>query len=313
MSPLPSDRVNKTHPFEVVGIDFAAPLYMKAEDGTTGKGYIVLFTCAVTRAIHLELVSNLSTGTFLLAFRRFAARRGLPCVVYSDNALTFKRAAEDVRSMYVVLKQPEIHNYCANNGISWKFIAERAGWWGGFWELMVCSVKTCLRKTLGKSCFDFDQLTTILTEIEALINSRPLTFSYDSHEEPAVLTRSHFICGKRLTVLPQAEGGHVNSTRVEILKFWAHRQRVMDNFWTRWSKEYLLNLRSAHCANIAAPSTLCEKEIVIVQDDKLPRLFWKTGQIMKCFVGKDGHVRSCKVRLPNGSEIVRPVQLLYLL
>ncbi|XP_049523124.1 uncharacterized protein LOC119452753 [Dermacentor silvarum] len=108
--------------------------------------------CAPVRAIHLEHVVGLTTNAFLMAFKRFCARRGTPRIVYSDNATTFKKAARELASMHQLLRKEEVSQYCSTHGITWKFIAERAPWWGGFWERLVRIVKMCLRKSLGRAC-----------------------------------------------------------------------------------------------------------------------------------------------------------------
>lgn len=186
MAPLPIDRIRERPPFDVCGIDFAGPLFTKG-NRQTSKTYIVLFTCAVTRAIHLEAASSLSTEMFLLALRRFIARRGVPSIVYSDNAKTFKRADKDLQEIWKVLKGPETQELFGAHGITWKFIVERAAWWGGFWERMVRSVKTALKKGLGRAFLSYEELETILIEVEAILNSRPLTFVYNDCNEPALL------------------------------------------------------------------------------------------------------------------------------
>lgn len=172
---LPRDRITETPPFEVTGVDFAGPLYVTI-GGAPSKAYIALFTCAVTRAVYLELVSSQTTEHFLLALKRFIARRGLCKVIYSDNAKTFKRADQDLKELWKGIKDQQLLEYFSEKRIRWRFIAERAAWWGGFWERLVRSVKTCLRKTLGRASLRFEELTTILTEVEAILNSRPLTF-----------------------------------------------------------------------------------------------------------------------------------------
>ena len=126
--PLPSSRVSDEPPFSNTGIDFAGPLYT-SDNGS--KIYICLFTCASTRAVHLELVNSLSVPAFLQAFRRFAARRGLPARLISDNAKTFKSAAKEVK---YIGRSPEVQRFLANKGIVWDFIVEKAPWHGGFWE-----------------------------------------------------------------------------------------------------------------------------------------------------------------------------------
>ena len=202
---LPSDRVSEDPPFSHVGLDFAGPLYVHADKNSSEnhKTYICLFTCAATRAIHLELVNDLNVSSYLLAFRRFCGRCGLPSTLLSDNAKTFKAASREVRG---ILRSREVLVYLSNNRITWNFIVERAPWWGGFWERMVQSAKKCLRKSVGRSTLSFDQLNTLLVEIEAIINSRPLTYVYsDSEGVSYALSPSHFLHGRRLTTTPNSE------------------------------------------------------------------------------------------------------------
>lgn len=161
-APLPRDWVTESPPFETVGVDFAGPLYVKTKKDKVEKTYIALFTCAVTRAVHLELVSDMSTGTFLLAFKRFISRRGLCRIVYSENARTFKRADQDLRELWTTIKEPELLRYFTEKGITWKYMAERAAWWwGGVSERLVRSVKTCLRKMMGRASLSFEEMTSL--------------------------------------------------------------------------------------------------------------------------------------------------------
>lgn len=162
----------------------------------TYKSYISLFTFAVTRTVHLELVSDQSTESFLLALKRFNSRRGLCKTIYSDNARTFKRADQDIKELWKAIKEPHLLEFFSERGITWKFIAERAAWWGGFWERLVQSVKTCLKKILGRASLNFEEMCTILTEV-AVISSRPLTFVHNEVDEPQPLTPAHFLVGKR--------------------------------------------------------------------------------------------------------------------
>ncbi|GBM13210.1 hypothetical protein AVEN_187982-1 [Araneus ventricosus] len=199
IAPLPDIRVEQSAPFTIIGVDFAGPLFVK---DTNAKHYILLITCAVTRSVHLELVGDKTTDTFLLAFRRFISRRGLCSVVISDNARTFKRAELEIKRIWNILNHPDVKNFYSFNGIKWQYIVERAVWWGGFYERMVRTVKTALRKTLGKSCLTVEHLLTVLIEIEGMINSRPITYVGSDTEEPTALTPSHFLLGKRITSLP---------------------------------------------------------------------------------------------------------------
>ncbi|XP_015926265.2 uncharacterized protein [Parasteatoda tepidariorum] len=310
MAPLPEFRIEQSHPFNATGLDFAGPLYIKNSDV---KHYILLFTCAATRAVHLELVNSLTTENFLLAFRRFIARRGLCSVMYSDNAKTFKRAELDLKNIWKTINHPDVKKFYALHGITWRYIVEKAAWWGGFYERLIRSVKTALRKTIGKTSLTFDELETLLVETEAILNSRPITYIGTDAEELCALTPAHFLIGKRITCLPSVKLNlDTNfSSRKTLIKAHNYRERLMKSFWSRWKNEYLLNLRSAHLSLIKnnVPN-FNVNDIVIIKDDFLPRNFWKLGKILELFPGRDGKVRACKVKTDT-SVIKRPVQLLY--
>ncbi|XP_008418940.1 uncharacterized protein LOC103471603 [Poecilia reticulata] len=313
-APLPKNRITESPPFEVTGVDFTGPLYVK-EQGSTRKSYVALFTCAVTRAVHLELVSDLSTKNFLLALKRIISRRGLCKVIYSDNAMTFKRAKQDLKKLWESIKDPQLQNVFSEKGITWRFIAERASWWGRFWERVVRSVKVILRKVLGRAKLSFKEVWTTLAEAEAIINSRSLTYVHIDVDEPQPLTPAHFLVGQRLTGLPprvfSADTNHPTATKEEMTRRWRYRQRLMTNFWNRWRKEYLLDLRSAHRCDSPTPSNLQVGDVVLIGEDKTPRQSWKLGRIEELFPGRDGLVRSCAVRTTAGTVWRRPVQFLY--
>ncbi|GFW71857.1 integrase catalytic domain-containing protein [Trichonephila clavipes] len=189
---LPRERITQSPPFQIVGIDFTGAMLVKDNQGTR-KSYVSLFTCAVTRAVHLELVSDMSTKCFLLALRRFLARRGNCKVIYSDNARTFKAAERELAYFANILKDSEFQNFVADKGIHWKFIVERAPWWGGFYERLVKTIKDPLRKILGRALLTFEELSTILSEVEVIVNHRPLTYVENDPGEPEPLTPAHFL------------------------------------------------------------------------------------------------------------------------
>ncbi|GFY25395.1 integrase catalytic domain-containing protein [Trichonephila clavipes] len=192
-APLPALRVEQSAPFSVVGIDFGGPLYTKDEN----KHYIVLFTCAVTRALPLELVNNLTTETFLIALRRFISRRGLYSKILTNNAKTFKRSDLELKNLRKVISDPSVKAFYASHKIYWQFIMERAPWWGGFYGSLIRKVKLALRKTVGTTLFR-DELETLLIEIEGVLNSRPLTYIFSEFNEPEPLTPFYMILGRRV-------------------------------------------------------------------------------------------------------------------
>ena len=199
-SDLPPPRVIETLAFTNVGVDYAGPLYLKQSEvmPESLKSYICLFTCSSSRAIHLELAPNLSTESFIRCLRRFVARRGIPCSITSDNAKTFKLADKKLQKLFA---DENVQHFALEKGIKWNFILEKAPWWGGFYERMVQLVKRSLRKVLGNARLNYEELMTVLTEVEGTLNSRPLTYiEPDINDQP--LTPSHLVTGRRLATLP---------------------------------------------------------------------------------------------------------------
>ena len=197
--PLPAIRVKEQPAFNSTGVDYAGPLIIRSQDPSkTSKAWVCLFTCLVTRAVHLDVVLDMSTETFIRCLKRFAARMGLPQRFLSDNAKTFKAASKYLQAVF---KDDVVRNHLAEKGCEWSFNVELAPWWGGAFEWMVQSTKRCLRKMVGKASLNHDELVTAVVEIESIINSRPLSYiSAGDTEEP--LTPSHLLLGRRVLNLP---------------------------------------------------------------------------------------------------------------
>ena len=225
VAPLPQLRATEAPPFSITGLDNAGPVYCVDLPGK--KLYILLLTCAVVRAVHLELVDSMSTEDFLLGLRRFSARRGLPSVIYSDNGSNFACGEKELRSYFGHLC-PE-----------WKFTVPGSPWWGGWWERLVRSVKSGLKKSIGNACLTRAELETCLHEVEACVNSRPISFVGDTSECPNPLTPSHFLIGKGAgfdtKILEDPENVDVRMLEDREVM----RQERLDVFWEVWQKDYL--------------------------------------------------------------------------
>ena len=294
MAPLPKLRVSEAPPFTVTGVDFTG--HLVCSDFPGRKFYVCLFTCAVVRAVHLELTDSLTTADFLLALRRFAARRGLPSVLYSDNAQTFVGAEAELSAFFGHLS-PE-----------WKKIAPRAPWWGGFWERLVGSVKTSLKKSLGSRSLTRCELETTLHEIEGCINSRPLCFVGDDIDSDKPLTPNHFLLGKgagfQAKVLEDlaAVSSSVLSEREQT------RKLMLDRFWEIWRTDYLVNLPAVR-NRARSRGDLEVGSVVLIQEDHTPRMQWLLGVVVELYKGKDKVVRSVKLHTTSGPRI-RAIQRL---
>ena len=160
--------------------------------------YVCLFTCTTTRAVHLEVVSDLSMETLLLAFRRFASRKSLPQVMMSDNALTYMSASEELTRL---LQSDSLSTSLGANGVVWKFIPKKAPWFGGFWERMIGLTKNCLKKVLGRFHISLPVLQTMVVEIEAVLNNRPLTYTSSDVDNPQPLTPAYLLYGRKIARL----------------------------------------------------------------------------------------------------------------
>ena len=309
-APLPTFRVTESKPFTIVGIDFAGPLFVKGEDGKMRKTYIALFTCGATRAIHLELVQDLSTSTFLNCFRKFCARRGTHRIANSDNAKTFMAAAK----LLTKLSQDKAFGtYLESHRIIWKFNLPRASWWGGYFERMVGCVKRCLRKILGMAKLSQDELSTVLVEVENTLNTRLLTYLYD--ELGDILTPSHLLCGFRMSNLSENIKSDIDCSEDhnKLARRFFYLTNRLSHFWNRWRKEYLTDLREYHKENNSKVDSVAEGDLVLIYEDKVKRGLWKMGIIENLIVGKDGKTRGTTVRKAGKSKpelITRPLQKL---
>jgi transposase InsO family protein len=299
--PYPSFRINASEPFSNVGVDFAGPLFVMGEGRRTKKAYILLFTCMWTRAIHLELVSDLSASSCVSGLRRLFGRRGVPQTILSDNAKVFRSA--DVRAL------------SRDRGIVWRFSTPLAPWTGGVWERLVRSVKRCLRKVLGSSCLVFEELATVLVEVEASVNNRPLTYvDVDGVDE--AITPNHLIYSRALPVISlrqdEVQPSQLRSSKGMRLHF-LHKQKLLRDFHAKWEKEYIDILRTA--GNARAPRSAVRRprvgDVVLVHGDA-PRLMWKLGRVMELIPSRDGVVRSAMVKVgKTGNIIKRAVVCLY--
>ena len=307
-APLPSIRTQGVRPFTYTGVDFSGALYVRHR-GEEIKVYLCLFTCATTRALHLEIVQDLSTETFLLAFRKFAARRSLPTVMVSDNASTYLSAADELQSL---MQSPEVQRQLSRRGVTWKFIPKRAPWWGGFWERMVGLTKSALKKVLGRRHISLTTLETVITEIEAALNDRPLTFVSSEHGDLEPLTLAHLLHGRQITCLPHEptdDDELVDPNYGEICGSAKLLATILQSFQKRWRHEYLTSLREVHRNTGTDYQTVKRGDVVLIHDDA-SRATWKMGVVEDYITGRDRIVRAVTLRTATGLTN-RPISRLY--
>lgn len=320
--PLPSERMQESRPFQVVGVDYTGSIQLQNPGGEQGdkptKVYICLFTCARTRAVHLELVDGMSANTFLQAFRRFISRRSCPRLVISDNGSNFK-AAEVFLGKYFEL--PEVQDFFDSRRCEWRFIPPRAPWQGGFYERMVGVVKKCLRKVLHNKRVNIEELRTLLMEIEARVNNRPLTYVHEDINEPEPLTPNHLLQGFQIeTIPPVINREYVKDpdfllklgkpTSEELTNRFIYINKLLRLWNNAWRQDYLTSLREYFYGanNPTITCSLKPGDIVLIDCDS-PRATWPLGKIVSLLPDKTGVIRVVKV-LTKGCISLRTIDKL---
>ena len=305
---LPQARLQPARPFSIVGVDFAGPFRLKYGNPrrpTVSKCYVSVFICFVSRATHLELVSDMTTSAFIATLDRFTARRGLPAEIFSDNGSNFLGARSELQDIYHLIRssaKDTIVNWAAAKGIQWHFSPGRAPHFGGLWEAAVRSMKILLRKVIGAHTLKWDEFLTVLTSAEATLNSRPLIpLESPPPDGIAPLTPGHFLIGGPLWSLPVNTN---SSAKITSLRRWNLTQRLTAELWQRWKAEYLSQLQKR--AKWKRPTTnLKSGDVVVLKDDDYFHRSWPMGRISSVFPGPDGHVRAVDVFL-HGKTYRRP-------
>ncbi|XP_073950941.1 uncharacterized protein [Choristoneura fumiferana] len=313
MGQLPSPRVTMSRAFQRSGVDYAGPINIRVSKGRGNrayKGYICLFVCMATRGVHLEVVSDLTAQGFLAAFKRFVARRGHCSDLYSDNGSNFVGAAKELLNLFNDERSrflPEIADWLATNGTQWHFIPPHAPNFGGLWEAGIKSCKYHLKRIIGNSTLTFEEMTTVLAQIESCLNSRPMCYIQDQGD-PMPLTPGHFIIGEPLLVAPDR---NYEQSAVGSLRRWQFCQRMLQDFWRRWSQEYLTRYMQRYKWSRVIPEPNIG-DVVLVKELDLPPARWLLGQIVEKHPGLDNITRVVTLRY-KGSLIKRPVSKLCVL
>ncbi|XP_047998127.1 uncharacterized protein LOC125235573 [Leguminivora glycinivorella] len=195
MGDLPAARLqHNRRPFSFTGVDFFGPMEVTVGRGRQ-KRYGMLFTCLTIRAVHVEITENLTTDSTIMGLRRMIARRGTPTMIYCDNGTNLRGAHMELKRSIAELDSDALRNDGLVRGIEWKFIPPGAPEMAGAWERMVRTFKSSLRAVLKERAPRPETLSTLMAEVEALVNSRPITYVSVDPNYPEALTPNHFLIG----------------------------------------------------------------------------------------------------------------------
>ncbi|XP_055591256.1 uncharacterized protein LOC129743296 [Uranotaenia lowii] len=313
MGELPAARVTPSPPFSKSVVDYFGPIFVRPGPRRPAiKAYGALFICLCTKAVHLELVTDLSTEKFIQALERFIGRRSIPADLYSDNGTNFVGARNQLQQLMQNLGSSEFHreinSRCSEKGIQWHFNPPAAPHFGGLWEAAVRSAKQHLLKVLGENAASYEDLNTLFIKVEACLNSRPLIPLSEDPNDLTPLTPGHFLVGRSMVQLPEQNWTELPTNR--LTHFQLNQQRFQ-HFWMRWRREYLSQLQGRIKRwKLAVPIKV--GQLVVVRDENLPPLRWKMARIIAVHPGEDGVVRVVSLKTEHGT-IKRAVEKICLL
>ncbi|PIC33821.1 hypothetical protein B9Z55_013668 [Caenorhabditis nigoni] len=303
---LPQSRTALVGPFIHVGLDYLGPLkYQLAGDPSkTGKVWVLLITCLVTRAVHLEIVTNNQTSGFINALRRFIGRRGTPKSILSDNATQFKLGYSIINAdlKTLVNKSATLTSFMAQHEIEIKHITPLSPWQGGIYERLVALVKNMINKVLGHTNLPFLELETLLIEVEGILNSRPITPNKKDASDCPALRPADFLYPNAMLALPEKTDSVIDVIKQGDSEGLARQLleqtgRIKEQLWDQFATSYFQALKD-FVPKKAAHSRLQPKtgHVVLIQTKALPRYKWPIGIIVGITRSKDGSVQSVAVK-----------------
>ena len=304
MANLPKERVETDKPaFTYVGLDYFGPMQVKYRRGTV-KRYGCIFTCMVTRAVHIEVTHTMDSSSFLMALHRFMARRGKPQKIFSDNGTNFTAADRELAEEIRAINSKKLRDELVLDAIEWNFNPPHAPHMGGVWERLIRSVKKLLRHLVGERLLNDEELVSFLCEVEKILNDRPLTRMGSDPRDATPLTPNHLLLLKANDCSPNTEANYVR-------RRWQTIQQIANQFYKRFTSEYIPQLQQ-RTKWTTVKDNLKVNDIVLVADEETTRGKWPLGIVTNVELSSDGLVRAAVVRV-NGKEKRRPIAKLVFL
>ena len=307
MADFPRDRVDgNLPPFSHVGVDYFGPISV-TKARTTVKRYGCVFTCLNVRAVHIEISCSLNTDSFIMALQRFISRRGRPVLLRSDNGTNFVGGHAELKAALKSWNKAQIDEYLKQKDIQWKFNAPTASHAGGVWERQIRTIRKLMYSITREQPCDDESLTTLMCHVESIVNGRPITTVSDDPMDKEPLTPNHLLLMRGELCLP----ADMVTQRDVYRKRWRKVQHLANEFWSRWTKEYLqsLQMRSKW---MTERRNLAKNDLVMVMDERTVRGDWPLGRVVETYPDDQGVVRTVLVKT-RGAERVRPIAKIALL
>ena len=292
MGNLPIERLKPSPPFTSTGVDYFGPFTIKGEvqKRTRGKCFGIIFTCLVSRAVHIDLSPNYSTDGFLQVLRRFSSIRGWPSKIFSDQGSQLVAASKELQALVKDLDKETIRRFGAQNNCEWSFCPADAPWQNGATEALIKTAKRNLCTAVGAQILSYSELQTVFAEITQLMNQRPIGVHPNDPEDGTYLSPNDLLLGRATSQIPQGPFLERTSYR--------HRfdflQSIVKCFWRRWSRDVFPQLVVRRKWHVAKRNVQVG-DVVLVQDNNAVRGQWQMGIVKETYPGNDGRVRNVKV------------------
>ena len=317
MSDLPVERVQQSSPFSHVGVDTFGPWQVVSRRTRGGqaasKRWAVIFTCLTIRAVHIEVLEDLSSSAFTNALRRFVSVRGKVSVYRSDRGTNFVGAIENVQATAINVEDPVVKSFLTKTGSTWLFNSPVSSHMGGVWERMIGVSRRILDAMfLNVKTLTHDVLVTLMAEVSAIINARPIVAVSNDPDCPEILSPSAL-----LTLKLESDQMPLGNLDIKDLyrDQWKQVQYLADQFWVRWRREYLPTLQCRRDWHTER-DPLKVGDVVLLKDEDVARNYWPLARISKVFPSKDGRVRKVEVCVVKDNKKVfytRPIVNLVLM
>ena len=320
MADLPTDRAEVTPPFTNVGFDVFGPWTIttrKTRGGSiNSKRWALAFTCLTSRAVHIEIIETMNTDSFICGLRRFLAMRGPARVLRCDRGTNFIGGNSEMKQATRELDQQKLERFLTMQGCDWKFNPPHASHFGGAWERQIGTIRRVLDAMLaklGSPQLTHELLVTLMGEVSAIVNARPIAAVPTDVDDPTPLSPSSLLTMKMRPLAPPP--GEFTSSDLYARRWWRRAQYLADQFWLRWRREYLQNLQVRR--KWTEPKrNLAEGDVVLMKEDGEHRNCWPMARVTEAHKSADGKVRKATVQLLRDGkkkQMQRPIKELVLL
>ncbi|KAK7092464.1 hypothetical protein V1264_008203 [Littorina saxatilis] len=304
MADLPAERIEASPPFTNTGLDCFGPFTVR-HGRKEAKRYGLILTCLASRAVHLEVLEDMTTDSFICGLRRFIAIRGNVKTIRCDRGTNFVGAAREFRQARHEMDPDRVVKEMVERNCNFIFNPPHASHFGGVWERLIRTVRQVFSGLLLEhgSRLTSDTLSTVFHEVASVVNNRPLCVT--QLEDPTScepLTPNHLLTLQPEPIFPPP--GTFQKEDQYSRKRWRRVQYLVEQFWTRWKKEYLPTLQPRrkwfHQKDAVQPGM-----VVLLIEDGAPRGTWRMARVEKTYPGGDGLIRSVQLRVSTSVKTTK--------